>query len=167
MQKLARKPAFSGAARADLALADAAPQAVRIVVAHHPMVHQPDYERNRPMWGSAATLAHLSRLNVELVLSGHRHRSLIASSEGVYEGANEANRVLVVQAGTATSSRGRTSERQRNSFNLVEIDSDEIRVTQYRHAPERNEFYNYAEHRYRRTHAFRGAAAGSRGTATA
>jgi predicted phosphodiesterase len=63
---------------------------------------------------------------VDLLLAGHVHTSSSANSAKRYKIAGYA--ALVVQAGTATSTRGRGEE---NSFNVLRIDPDEIQVERY------------------------------------
>jgi predicted MPP superfamily phosphohydrolase len=78
------------------------PEVVRIVVTHHPF-EAPE---------------RLSGRGVDMVMSGHAHA---ASAAG--------RAVLVVQAGTATSSRTREAP---NSFNLLRVSSRRVDVREYR-----------------------------------
>lgn len=108
----------------------AAPEgATRIVVTHHNLAPAPDFEGGSVMHRAPWILERLSAMGVDLVLSGHLHRAYSASSLDLYEKHPPGHGLRIVQAGTATSSRGRGRERKRNSFNLVRIGRDSIHVT--------------------------------------
>jgi predicted phosphodiesterase len=67
-----------------------------------------------------------SHCGVDLLLAGHFHKSESGASSGRYEIAGYS--ALVVQAGTATSTRGRGEE---NSFNVLRVSNDEIVVERW------------------------------------
>jgi len=103
-------------------VAAAPPGAVRVVAAHHPLAASPLLGDEPPARGGAAAMASLARLGVELILSGHLHRSFwIEPSEG-------SRAPLVLHVGTTTSSRGRGPERGRSSLHWIEIDAGSIAV---------------------------------------
>ena len=58
-----------------------------------------------------------------MLLAGHNHR---ASTHHAHDLATDAGPALVIQAGTATSTRLRDEQQ---SFNLVEVGQDEVMVT--------------------------------------
>ena len=60
-------------------------------------------------------------MGVELILSGHLHRSYVVESCG--------GDIAHVHSGTAMSNRGRMAEKGRNSLNVLEIAAHEIVVT--------------------------------------
>jgi len=88
--------------RVQQALQGLRPEVVRIVVTHHP------FEAPERLAGRG----------VDVVMTGHVHAASAAGRS-----------VLVVQAGTATSSRTRETP---NSFNLLRISSRRIDVREYR-----------------------------------
>jgi len=122
--------------RHQLAFAQAAFEATpagdtRVVVAHHHLAPAPDYEGDSPLPGSRRILDAFKGMGVELVLGGHLHRAYIGNSLDVYPGADRSRGIVMVQSGTTTSHRGRARERAKNSFNVVEVSAEEIRVTHW------------------------------------
>jgi 3',5'-cyclic AMP phosphodiesterase CpdA len=117
--------------------AQADPDALRIVVAHHPLM-QPEGEVQKPMRlvGRAdAALRTFARLGVRLVLSGHFHLSYVRQHEHagmVGEGSPAGLRksavspILVAQASSVISTRLRG---EANAYNLIDIEDHVITVT--------------------------------------
>lgn len=112
-------------ARMQQAFADAEPGATKVLVTHHPLVDLP--------WGtggevleaagrSSATLDTAMRSGVQLLLAGHHHRPFSGAAAG-FRAADD--RLLVIQAGTATSTRTREHA---NSFNRIDIDGDVLTI---------------------------------------
>lgn len=113
------------------ALADAPPGLPRIVVAHHHFAPAPDYEGGQVMPHAKRAMSRFQELNIDLLLGGHLHRAYIGNSLDVYPGEDRDQGVIIVQSGTTTSRRGRAREREKNSFNVLRISEDKIRVTHY------------------------------------
>ncbi len=113
------------------ALAQAAPGAARIVVAHHHFAPAPDYEGGEVMPRAKRAIDLFGRLGVDLVLGGHLHRAYIGNSLDVYPGADREHGVIIVECGTSTSRRGRAREREKNSFNLIRIGDEVVRITHH------------------------------------
>jgi 3',5'-cyclic AMP phosphodiesterase CpdA len=118
--------------------AKASPDAIRIVVAHHPLMHpeEPMAKPMRRVKRADLALATFARLGVRLVLSGHfhmsyvrRHNSGAEIAAGAPVGANEAAAapVMVAQASTTISTRRRGGHL--NAYNLIDIDNAGIRVS--------------------------------------
>ena len=96
---------------------------LKVVVTHHPF-DLPDQSGDVDLVGRAdEAMDVFSRCGVDLLLSGHFHVSEAGSTAARHEIAGYS--ALVVQAGTATSTRGRGEE---NSFNVLRIRDDEITV---------------------------------------
>jgi 3',5'-cyclic AMP phosphodiesterase CpdA len=106
------------------------PRFVRIVVAHHPLMHpeEPMAKPMRRVKRADLALATFARLGVRLVLSGHFHMSYVRRHDrgaeiaaGAPVGANEAAAapVLVAQASTTISTRRRGGHL--NAYNLIDI----------------------------------------------
>jgi 3',5'-cyclic AMP phosphodiesterase CpdA len=94
----------------------------KVVVTHHPF-DLPDQKGDVDLVGRArAAMKVFSECGVDLLLAGHFHLSQ-AGASGRDEIAGYS--ALVVQAGTATSTRGRGEE---NSFNVLRVDSRAIEV---------------------------------------
>jgi 3',5'-cyclic AMP phosphodiesterase CpdA len=96
---------------------------LKVVVTHHPF-DLPDQSGAVDLVGRAdAGMAVFARCGVDLLLAGHFHTSEAGSTAGRHRIAGYS--ALVVQAGTATSTRGRGEQ---NSFNVLRVESDRIEV---------------------------------------
>ncbi len=103
--------------------------ACRIVAVHHHFLH--DGGHQRPIRAAQYLLRRFADMGVEVALVGHRHW---ARAERATHGP------VVVQAGTATSNRGKGEEKGKNSYNVIEVDSSTIRVTCCRYRAEAERF---------------------------
>jgi 3',5'-cyclic AMP phosphodiesterase CpdA len=113
------------------AFAQAAPGSARIVVAHHHFAPAPDYEGGEVMPEAKRAMDLFARLRVDLVLGGHLHRAYIGNSLDVYPGTDREHGVIIVECGTSTSRRGRAREREKNSFNLIRVGDEVVRITHH------------------------------------
>jgi 3',5'-cyclic AMP phosphodiesterase CpdA len=113
------------------AFAGADPEKARIVVAHHHFAPAPDYEGGEVMPRARQAVEVFGQLHVDMIMGGHLHRAYIGNSLDVHPGGNRDHGIIIVQSGTSTSRRGRAREREKNSFNLVRVGEDVIRVTHY------------------------------------
>ena len=96
---------------------------LKVVVTHHPF-DLPDQTGEVELVGRAdAAMEMFSRCGVDLLLAGHFHLSEAGSTASRHPLAGYA--ALVVQAGTATSTRGRGEE---NAFNVLRVTGDEVVV---------------------------------------
>lgn len=77
-----------------------------------------------------------SEVGVDLILCGHLHISHIEPVEII---PNE-HRIVIASAGTATSSRGRRSNRKTNFYNVVGVGSDHFTIEERRFDPDRGAF---------------------------
>jgi 3',5'-cyclic AMP phosphodiesterase CpdA len=125
---------------------DAPAQALRIVVAHHHFAPAPDYEGSHVMPDAKRALDRFSELKVDLILGGHLHRAYIGNSLDAYAGANREHGIVIVQAGTSTSRRGRAREREKNTFNYIQIADEIVRVTHYMHFSDADGFQPISRH---------------------
>jgi len=130
----------------EAALRDAPPGAARIVVAHHHFAPAPDYEGGQVMPGAKRAIDRFTALEVDLILGGHLHRAYIGNSLDVYPGRDREHGIIIVQCGTTTSRRGRAREREKNSFNLVRVGDDSIRVTHYMYFDDAGGFAPFSRH---------------------
>ncbi|MEO8543370.1 MAG: metallophosphoesterase [Betaproteobacteria bacterium] len=95
----------------------------KIIVTHHPF-DLPAGHQEADLVGRAGTaMEQFASCGVDLFLAGHLHVSHAASTAARYQIKGHA--ALVVQAGTATSTRARGES---NSFNVVRIDRTRIEV---------------------------------------
>ena len=100
------------------------PEATRIVVTHHPLFALPIGDTLAPAAGrSELALDAIADAGVDLLLAGHNHQASIHNARDLVTRAGAA---LVVQAGTATSTRLRDQEQ---SFNRIEIAGTAVTVT--------------------------------------
>jgi 3',5'-cyclic AMP phosphodiesterase CpdA len=117
-------------------LAKASPGAIRVIVAHHPLLYPETGEpkRQRRVRRADRALEEFSRLGVRLVLSGHFHLSYVrvhehpgTVKEGTPDGLRRATAapILVAQTSSTTSTRLRGHP---NAYNLISIDGDQIRI---------------------------------------
>ena len=113
------------------AFRSAPPRAARIVVAHHHFAPPPDYQGGQVMPHARRALDAFTALRVELLLGGHQHRAYIGNSLDLYPGRDRDHGIIIVQCGTSTSRRGRAREREKNSFNLLRVGEDTVRITHY------------------------------------
>ena len=116
----------------DEAFRHAPPGAAKIVVAHHHFAPAPDYDaRHDVMRRGKTALDRFTELGVDLILGGHLHRAYIGNSLDVYPSKDRTSGIIIAQSGTTTSRRGRAREREKNSFNLIQIGSDVTRITHF------------------------------------
>lgn len=107
-------------------LAGLAPDVTRIVVTHHPF-DLPEAAKEEEVVGRAVdAMKAFAASGVDVLLAGHLHASHAGSTAERYPLADFA--ALVVQAGTATSTRGRG---ETNSFNVLRIQPSTVEVDRY------------------------------------
>jgi 3',5'-cyclic AMP phosphodiesterase CpdA len=122
------------------------PDTCRVVVVHHHFVPPP--QRTSPIsslvLSARRALDAFEDAGVELVLTGHMHRAFIGNSLDFRRHARRGS--ILVQAGTVTSPRGRLSERLKNTYNLIQIDGEQIVVTHYMYFTELGRFAALSRH---------------------
>ena len=100
------------------------PEATRVLVTHHPLFALPVGEEvERAVGRQELALDAIEDAGVDLLLAGHAHH---ASTHDASELVTRSGGALVVQAGTATSTRTRE---QKQSFNTIDIDGGKVTVT--------------------------------------
>jgi 3',5'-cyclic AMP phosphodiesterase CpdA len=118
----------------------------KVVVTHHPFDLPSGYDSDDLVRRAALAREMLSACRCDLLLAGHLHLSVategsIRSNANVYE-------PIVVQAGSATSTRSRGES---NSFNVIRIESRHIEVRRYMWQPSTGAFDAAANHRFQCT----------------
>jgi 3',5'-cyclic AMP phosphodiesterase CpdA len=99
-------------------------EAVRILVTHHPLFALKVGEEMSPAIGrQELALDAIQDAGVDMLLAGHHHH---ASSHDASELVTRVGSALVVQAGTATSTRVREQEQ---SFNVIDIAGGAATIT--------------------------------------
>ena len=112
------------------------PNSLRVLVTHHPLFALPVGETGdveRAAGRSELALDAAADAGVDMLLAGHHHT---ASTHSARDLVTRAGPALVVQAGTATSTRLRDEEQ---SFNRIDIDEERVTLTLQTWAGERFE----------------------------
>ena len=108
---------------------------VRIVVTHHPFDLPEGHHESQLVGRARLAMETLASCGADVFLAGHLHVSHTTHSATRYK--IKGHSALVVQAGTATSSRGRGEQ---NSFNVIRINRPDIAVERFEWQPERMKF---------------------------
>ena len=107
----------------------------KIVVTHHPFDLPPNWDKDHIVGRAPLAMQMFSRCGADVLLAGHVHMSHAGDTTARYKIAGFA--ALVVQAGTATSTRERGES---NSFNALHIVPNEVRVERYTWDPQTHGF---------------------------
>jgi len=98
---------------------------LKIVVTHHPFELPADSYHSEVVGRAEMAVEELAECGADLLLAGHLHVSHIETTAKRYK-LHDGSNALVVQAGTATSSRVRGEP---HSFNLLEFEEPRLSVT--------------------------------------
>ena len=98
----------------------------KIVVTHHPFDMPDTWDDDQIVGRARMAMEMFSRCGADILLAGHVHISHAGDTTARYKIHGFA--ALIVQAGTATSTRGRG---EANSFNALRIAGREVRVERY------------------------------------
>lgn len=121
------------------------PKMTRVVVTHHPF-DLPQGSEERDLVDRAGMAMDVFKdLGVDLLMAGHLHLSHAGNTQARYKISEYA--ALVVQAGTATSTRGRGEV---NSFNVIRIERERIEVDRYGWDTVHNQFQVMATEKFMR-----------------
>jgi 3',5'-cyclic AMP phosphodiesterase CpdA len=121
------------------------PSTIRVLVTHHPFELPPDADEDDLVGRSAMAMQAFADCGVDVLLSGHLHRTHSGSTAQRYRIANYA--ALVVQAGTASSTRGRG---ETTAFNVIRIERPRICVDAWHWQPQARAFALAGSTRFRR-----------------
>jgi 3',5'-cyclic AMP phosphodiesterase CpdA len=102
------------------------PGITRIVVTHHPFDLPRTEDDDDLVDRAPMAMKAFAECGVDLLLAGHLHISHADSTAGRYPISEYA--ALVIQAGTATSTRGRGEV---NSFNVIRVEHARVEVDRY------------------------------------
>lgn len=102
-------------------------RALKIIVTHHPFDLPDGIDEDEIVRGAQDALAELAECGASVFLSGHLHVSHISDSARRYK-LKDGRTVLIIQAGTAASTRGRG---EANSFNLIEFEAPRLIVSRF------------------------------------
>ena len=118
----------------------------KIVVTHHPFDLPQGFSESHLVGGARMAMGHLAESGADLLLAGHMHVSSICRTVLRYQIAGHS--ALVVQAGTATSTRGRG---ELNSFNCIRIESGLMTIERWICSEDRMAFAAASSETYRKT----------------
>jgi 3',5'-cyclic AMP phosphodiesterase CpdA len=120
---------------------DGLPEAVtRVVVTHHPFDLPEGGDEGDLVGRATMAMSAFAGCGVDLFLSGHMHHSHVGDTARRYRIDGYA--ALVVQAGTATSTRGRG---EANAFNVLRIGVDTLTLATWQWQPVARAFAPVAE----------------------
>ena len=109
---------------------------LKIVVTHHPFDLPEGFDENYLVGRARMAMERIAHCGADLFLSGHLHVSHVGHTAERYKLA-DGRSALVVQAGTATSTRGRG---EANSFNLIEFERPRLIVKRFECASAKDGF---------------------------
>lgn len=107
-------------------LAGLGPDVTRIVVTHHPFDLPDHFEKRNLVVRAPLAMEVFAETGVDILMAGHMHASHAGSTAARYQIDEYA--ALVIQAGTATSTRGRGEV---NSFNVVRVEPQRVEIDRY------------------------------------
>ena len=129
-------------------LSAGAPDVVKIIVTHHPFDVPAGYQDQAIVGRARLAIQTLAACGVDLLLAGHLHVNYLGHTAMRYKlGGYSA---LIVQAGTATSTRVRG---EANTFNVIRIAWPHITVECLAWQPSRGVFVAAANDSFRQTSA--------------
>ena len=99
---------------------------IKIVVTHHPFDLPQGFTESHLVGGARMAMGHLAECGADLLLAGHMHVSAVCRTVLRYQIAGHS--ALVVQAGTAASTRGRG---ELNSFNRLHTESGAVTIERW------------------------------------
>jgi 3',5'-cyclic AMP phosphodiesterase CpdA len=118
----------------------------KVIVTHHPFDLPEHYDDSDLVGRAPMAMQLFARHKVDLLMAGHLHASHAGNLSERYELSGYS--ALAVQAGTATSTRGRGES---NSFNLIRIDSPRIVIERFAWVPESEAFMRAENESFDRT----------------
>ena len=108
-------------------LAGLGARVTKVVVTHHPFDLPPGHGEPALVGRARLAMQAFAACGADLLLAGHLHSTHVGETTARY--AIERFAALIVQAGTATSTRARG---EANSFNVLHIENSRVYVERYR-----------------------------------
>lgn len=119
----------------------------KIVVTHHPFDLPAGFSKDHLVNRAEKAMPEIAESGADIFLSGHLHVRHIVESAVRYRLASGRSG-LIIQAGTATSTRGRGES---NSFNLLECDGDRLTVRHYEYSNAERSFSVSSDNNFAKT----------------
>lgn len=120
------------------------PDVTKIVVTHHPFDVPEGYDESDLVGRAQMAMAELAESGADLFLAGHLHVSHTGHTAKRYKVGGRSS--LVVQAGTASSTRGRG---EANSFNVIRLARRDITIERLEWQPNSAVFVVSGTERFR------------------
>jgi 3',5'-cyclic AMP phosphodiesterase CpdA len=127
-------------------LCSAPPEIVKIIVTHHPFDLPEGFESSERVGRAKMAMDMLFSCKCDLLLAGHLHVSEADITPMRF--VDREHGVIIVQAGTATSTRARG---ETNSFNAIVIERQRIDVRRFGWIPTAGEFQHVSTETFART----------------
>jgi 3',5'-cyclic AMP phosphodiesterase CpdA len=115
-------------------LSGTGPDVTRIVVTHHPFALPGEQHDGSSVGRAEMAITAFTKCRVDMILSGHFH---IGHASNWARHSALGHAAILVQAGTATSTRQRE---EANSWNLIRIDRPDVTIARQTWDPEREGF---------------------------
>nr|MBA3439019.1 metallophosphoesterase [Pyrinomonadaceae bacterium] len=122
------------------------PEMTKIIVTHHPFDLPEGFSQREIVGRARMAMRTFAECGADLLLAGHLHVSHTGHTATRYKISGHS--ALVVQAGTATSTRGRG---EANSFNVIRIDHPHITVERFTWQTDRRVFTLFSTESFRHT----------------
>lgn len=122
------------------------PRVIRIVVTHHPFDLPAGHDERHLVGRARMAMEVLASCGVDIFLSGHLHTSHTVHTTTRYR--IKGHSALVIQAGTATSTRGRG---EGNAFNVVRLHAPRVEVERFEWQESADRFYPITAEQFDRT----------------
>lgn len=132
--------------RSSVRLEACAVDVVRIIVTHHPFDLPKAYIGGSVVGRARMAMESFARCGVDIILSGHLHIGHTGESATRYN--TPGHSALLIQAGTATSSRGRG---ELNSFNIIKIARPRISLERMTWSETRSSFVRATVDHFQKT----------------
>jgi 3',5'-cyclic AMP phosphodiesterase CpdA len=128
--------------RVEQQLCSLGPGVTKILVTHHPFDLDPRYGRGELVGRARMAMGRLAQ-SIDMLLAGHMHVSHAGHTAVRYR--LKGRSAIFVQAGTATSTRGRGEP---NAFNVIRIDRPRLVVEQQQWQSAEQRFYCASRERF-------------------